>query len=449
MIKIDFTVWVILLLVTLVSCRKSDYQTDSDNEVIVDNGWGTGTVTWKRNKNYLLKGQVFVNDGQVLTIEAGTIIRGETGQGIYASALVVARGGKIIAEGTPEMPVIFTCEGDDLEGSVPVYSKGLWGGLIILGNASINTESGEEQIEGIPYFEPRGGYGGDNDNDNSGILRYISIRHGGTNIGEGNEINGLTFGGVGSATTVEYIEVISNKDDGIEFFGGTVHTRFIVSAFNGDDAFDYDLGYRGQGQFWLAIQDFAEGDFLIEGDGGTQPETGLPFSIPVIYNGTFIGRGSVLSNKTMQLGRNAGGKFSNCIFMSQGEGIFIEYKENFSDSYAQFENGNLQINNNIFWNIAGNNFDQVFNVYSAAGVDNSIQNQVFKAAFSQSLNEVANPGITKSGDVYALLPTINVFDNLAAYNDPWFTIVNYKGAFGQINWLRNWTLLDQAGFIDD
>lgn len=445
--KIDPIIWMVLLLASLSSCRKSDYQTENEHEVITDNGWGTGTVTWTRNKSYLLDGLVFVNDGQILTIEAGTVIRGKTGQGINSSALIVSRGGRIIAEGTPELPIVFTCEGDDLEGSVPVLSKGLWGGIIILGNATINKEFGEDQIEGIPFFEPRGVYGGTNDNDNSGILRYVSIRHGGTNIGEGNEINGLTLGGVGSSTTIEYIEVISNKDDGVEFFGGTVNTRYMVSAFNGDDAFDFDLGYSGMNQFWLAIQDVAEGDFVIEGDGGTQPETGLPYSIPFLYNGTFIGRGTFISNQTVQLGRNAGGRIANCIFMNQAEGVFIEYKESFTDSYAQFENGNLQIKNNVFWDIAGNVTDQIFNVYSTAGVDNSIQNQIFKAYFSQALNVVADPGIIITDESYMLLPTMNVFDNLAPYPDPWFSNVNYKGAFGQVNWLKNWTLLDQSGFI--
>jgi hypothetical protein len=436
-----------LIILSTISCRKSDYHTDSEKVIIADNGWGTGTVTWTRNKNYILDGLVFVNDGQILTIEAGTVIRGETGQGIHSSALIVARGGKIIAEGTPEAPIIFTCEGDDLKGSIPVLSKGLWGGLIILGEATINTESGESHIEGIPYYEPRGVFGGSNDNDNSGMLRYVSIRHGGTNIGEGNEINGLTLGGVGRGTNIEYIEVISNKDDGVEFFGGTVNTRYIVSAFNGDDAFDYDLGYSGKGQFWLGIQDVAEGDLLIEGDGGVDPELGLPYSIPVVYNGTFIGRGSYISNKTMQLGRNAGGKFANCIFMNQAAGVFIEYKPGVSDSYAQFVQGNLKLKNNIFWNIASNVPSHVFNVYSASGVDITVQNNAFKAYFSQAQNAVSDPGIMVLDNSFTAIPVGNIYENLTPITDPWFIVTDYKGAFGQINWVKNWTLLDQAGFV--
>ncbi|HER08147.1 MAG TPA: hypothetical protein ENO20_04485, partial [Bacteroides sp.] len=192
----------IMVVTGLSSCRQSPFNMDLV-ETISDQGGGTGTTTWSADKDYLLEGFVFVNDGQILTIEAGTVIRGRTGQGSMASALIVARGGRIIAEGKSDNPIIFTADGDDLEGSVPVEARGLWGGVIILGNATINTETGEDLIEGIPISEPRGIYGGNDDDDNSGILRYVSVRHGGTNIGEGNEINGLTLGGVGRQTIIE------------------------------------------------------------------------------------------------------------------------------------------------------------------------------------------------------------------------------------------------------
>ncbi|MGM0377835.1 MAG: hypothetical protein ACQEQ0_13770, partial [Bacteroidota bacterium] len=231
------------------SCREQEYALPGEYTMIQDNGGGTGTTTWTADKEYLLDGHVFVNDGQTLTIEPGTVIRANTGQGENASALIVARGGKLVAEGTPEDPIIFTVEGDDLGGAVPIEANGLWGGVIILGNAPVNTANGENMIEGIPDDEPRGVYGGDNKSDNSGIIKYVSVRHGGTRLGQGDEINGLTLGGVGNGTTLEYVEVISNRDDGFEFFGGTVNGRYLLSAFCGDDAFDFDLGYRGKCQF--------------------------------------------------------------------------------------------------------------------------------------------------------------------------------------------------------
>lgn len=438
-----------LIFLILISCdRKSDYLVDNGFEAIEDNGGGTGTTTWTSGKQYLLDGLVFINDGQVLTIEAGTVIRGKTGQGENASALIVARGGKLIAEGTADKPIIFTCEGDDLAGSVPVMANGLWGGLIILGNAKLNLQTNESHIEGIPFYETRGIFGGNNDDDNSGILRYISIRHGGTNIGEGNEINGLTLGGVGRGTTVEKVEIISNKDDGIEFFGGTVNCRYMVSTFNGDDCFDYDLGYSGMGQFWLAIQDPGDGDLLLECGGGTDPEIGMPYSMPVIYNGTFIGRGSHITNHIGMFNQNAGGILANSIFQNQYEGISIQFKENSSNCYTQFENGKLEVKNNIFWDIAENIADNIFNVYAENGTGTTSQNQVFKTYFSQAMNVVYDPGFTISPDYYWLIPLVNVGDNMAPISDSWFTEVNHKGAFGTVNWASGWTLLSTAGYFD-
>ena len=435
--------------ISVCSCdRKSKYTTSTGYEVITDNGGGTGTTIWTNDKNYLLDGFVFVNDGQILTIEEGTIICAKTGQGENASALIVSRGGKIIAQGNSVNPIIFTCEGDDLEGSVPVFAKGLWGGLIVLGNAPLNNETNEAHIEGIPITEPRGIYGGNDDEDDSGILKYISIRHGGTNIGSGNEINGLTLGGVGSSTTIEYVEVISNYDDGIEFFGGTVNCKYIVSAFNGDDAFDYDLGYQGKGQFWLAIEDLSEGDLLIEASGGNQPELGQPYSHPKIFNGTFIGRGSNISNNVIRMDRFACGIFGNSIFLNQHGGIFIQYKENYLNCYNQFEYGNIEFKNNIFWDIADNVAWDIFNVYAESGVDVTTQNDVFKNYFSEAYNTVSNPGLEITSEKYYILPTGNISDNLADYPDSWFTNVDYKGAFLYDNWARNWTLIHQSGWIE-
>ncbi len=437
------------LLILISACdRKSDYEVDSNLDVISDYGAGTGTTTWTHDKQYLLNGLVFVNDGQTLTIEAGTVIRSSTGQGENASALIVARGAKIMAEGTAENPIVFTCEGDDLAGSVPVKAKGLWGGLIILGSARLNLQNNENHIEGISFYEPRGTYGGVNDEDNSGVIKYVSIRHGGTDIGEGNEINGLTLGGVGSGTTIEHVEVISNKDDGIEFFGGTVNCRYMVSAFNGDDAFDYDLGYSGKGQFWLAIQDAGNGDLILECSGGQDPELGLPYSLPTIYNGTFIGRGSHITNHVMLFNQFAGGRLANSIFLDQWGGVTIEYKENSPSCFSQFSNGNLEIKNNIFWDIAQNVPEDIFSVFAENGINTNSQNQVFKAYFVQSGNEVADPGIVISPDLYSLIPLNDVGSNMAEVPDSWFQNVNYKGAFGTVNWAKGWTLLDNAGLLE-
>ena len=159
----------IIVILLSFSCRKSDIIIE-DSTSITDDGSGTGTVTWTKDKEYLLDGFVFVNPGQTLTIEAGTVIRAKTGQGESASALIVARGGKITANGTYGNPIVFTSILDD--GSLPTDTSGLWGGIIILGSAPINTDTGEGFIEGIPVSEARGQFGGSNEADNSGSLEF-------------------------------------------------------------------------------------------------------------------------------------------------------------------------------------------------------------------------------------------------------------------------------------
>ncbi|MDC0600678.1 hypothetical protein OAO65_05190, partial [Flavobacteriales bacterium] len=132
----------------------------------------TGTTTWTSNNVYILTGYVFVESGQILTIEPGTVVKGAPGSGVDASALIVTKGGQLIADGTAESPIIFTFEGDPLDGSVAYDTRGQWGGIIILGNATTNF-GGPAQIEGIPTDNSLAEYGGDNDADNSGILRYV------------------------------------------------------------------------------------------------------------------------------------------------------------------------------------------------------------------------------------------------------------------------------------
>ena len=205
---------------------------------------------------YILDGRVTVPDGKSIIIPAGTILKGAPGTGANASALLIARGGKIHALGTKERPIIFTYEGDPIQAdgtyaegdSAPAINVlGEWGGLIVLGKApgSFKNDESEVQIEGIPTDDINGLYGGNDSADNSGIIQYISIRHGGSDIGEGNEINGLTLGSVGSQTIIQNVEVIANKDDGIEFFGGSVNASNLFVWGQGDDGLDIDQAYSG------------------------------------------------------------------------------------------------------------------------------------------------------------------------------------------------------------
>jgi len=408
---------------------------------IKDDGNGIGTQTWTANNIYLLDGFCFVNTGQTLTIEAGTVIKGKPGQGVNASALIIARGGKIIAEGTKEKPIIFTAEADDLNGSVGDMDDGLWGGVILLGKARLNSVPNEQQIEGIPQTEPRGVYGGNDDADNSGILKYISIRHGGTDIGAGNEINGLTLGAVGSGTVIDYIEVIATKDDGIEFFGGDPRVKHFLSAFNGDDSFDYDQGFRGYGQFWLAVQGFDRGDRIGEHDGGTNPETGTPLATPTIYNVTYIGQGDAAGKRTVTFRDNAGGTYANSIFYNQHHGIDIEYLSS-ECSWTRFKKGDLHILNNVFYQIT-DTMPLFVKAYDGVTIaQRSAANDSLAKYFASAGNLVADPGLSITNNKWKVAPSKHVSDNLAAYPvSSWFDKVSYRGAVDPSNnWIKGWTL---------
>ena len=322
---------------------------DRPNVQIEDNGLGLGTDTWTCANNYILSGYVFIQSGQALTIEAGTVVKGAAGTGADASAMIVAKGGQLFAEGTADCPIIFTYEGDPLDGSVSYDTRGQWGGLIVLGDATTNF-GGAAQVEGIPSDNDLATYGGENDADNSGIITYVSIRHGGTQLGAANEINGLTLAGVGSGTTIHHVEVVSNLDDGIEFFGGSVTVDNALVAFCGDDSFDWDQGYHGTGSNWLAIQDQPgdEGDRGGELDGddsddGNVSSDEMPFATPTITGWTVVGVGG---NQGLLLRNGSGGHISNALLCNTSEGIEIEDKaDEVEDAYERWEAGDLTLEN--------------------------------------------------------------------------------------------------------
>tara|TARA_B100000963_G_scaffold50474_3_gene38609 strand:- start:2192 stop:3544 length:1353 start_codon:yes stop_codon:yes gene_type:complete len=241
----------------------------------------TADKTLDSSKIWLLKGRVSVESGVSLTIPAGTIIKAAPGTGADASTLIIARGATINADGTADAPIVMTSISDNIQvgGNYPssgpalnVDTRGLWGGLLILGNApcSFSGDLTELQIEGIPTSDTNGLYGGTDAADNSGSVQYLSIRHGGAEIGEGNEINGLTLGGVGSGTKINHVEVLGNVDDGIEFFGGTVNATNLLIWGQGDDAIDIDQAYAGTIDGALVILTSAsDHGFEIDGPEGS------------------------------------------------------------------------------------------------------------------------------------------------------------------------------------
>jgi hypothetical protein len=300
----------IVLATILTSCKTKDKCADTvcpNGQVCVD-GTCQGSTTnvlitsnisvntvWTNDNVYELAGRITILDGVTLSIEPGTIIKGQAGTGSNATALLVARGGKLVANGSSALPIIFTSVADEItpeqvtngnfiSPNLDANTSGLWGGVIILGKAPISASASEIQIEGIPTTDANGLYGGSEPNDNSGIIRYVSIRHGGANIGNGNEINGLTLGGVGVATTIENIEIVGNQDDGIEFFGGTVNVKNLIVWNSGDDAIDTDQSWAGTLDNFIVICGGAT-DHALEIDG---PE-GTYLASHTLINGSVKG----------------------------------------------------------------------------------------------------------------------------------------------------------------
>jgi hypothetical protein len=243
-------------------------------------------------------------------------VKGEAGTGANATALVIARGAQIDAQGTATEPIIFTSVADEIapgqvaSPNLEPTQEGLWGGLIVLGRAkcSLAGDVDELQIEGIPASDTNGLYGGTNDADNSGIIKFISIRHGGALIGASNEINGLTLGGVGSGTVIENVEVVANQDDGIEWFGGTVSVKNALIWNSGDDAVDTDQSWAGTLDNFIVISG-VNTDHALEIDG---PEGA--------YNAAHtVKNGSVKGHPATEMGdfrSKARGTFENLYFFN-------------------------------------------------------------------------------------------------------------------------------------
>ena len=430
----------------------------------------TGTTTWTNDKCYLLDGFVFLESGK-LTIQEGTVIKGTAvpGNGDNASALIITRGAQIEAIGTASQPIIFTSEADDVSDNTDLGrdDRGLWGGVIILGSGIIGNSSDTANIEGIPTTEVRAQYGGNDNADNSGTLRYVSIRHGGAELSPGDEINGLTLGGVGSGTTIDHVEVFANQDDGIEWFGGAVDIKYAATAFCGDDGFDWDLGWVGKGQFWFGLQGEDEADNGGEWDGAI-PDGNSVYSKPTVYNATFIGSGTsgaTAANTNAILMRDAtGGIVANSIFTDFANKALEIEDLNASkgiDSYQRMKDGDLKILNNVWWGFGANstldaNPSTGIIRYTSGGEDTTCADLITHMTTNKNMLE--NPylnGISRTTDGGLDPRPTNaswsaVVNDLATLpsGDAFFTSVSYKGAFDTDTnnfWLKNWSALWDYG----
>lgn len=286
----------------------------------------TSDTTWTNDKIWLMDGKIVVQNEATLTIEEGTIIKGSAGTGSNATVLIIAKGGRINAVGTPERPIIFTDANDQIvyaNGSTSPNrassDKGLWGSVIILGKGIVGAANGEANIEGVVSGYDFTNYGGSNNADDSGIMRYVSIRHTGTAVSPGNELQGLTMGGVGSGTTIENIELIGSEDDGIEIFGGAVNVTNLVVAYFDDDGIDLDQAYAGtisNAAVFLA----SDSDTAFEIDGTEEPNDEIVGEY-TLQNVTVYGRADATKFDTFGNWKsNATGFNNNVLFVDFSAG---------------------------------------------------------------------------------------------------------------------------------
>ncbi len=280
----------------LTSCEDEVKPTvETPTSQVIKSGVITADETWTADKVYRLDGRVTVAGGATLTIEPGTVIKANPGAGSFASALLISREGKIMANGRADAPIIFTTVADDIKSgefnspNLSPENNGLWGGVIILGKAPIAASSASVQIEGIPTSDQNGLYGGTEPTHSSGEFSYVSIRHGGANIGAGNEINGLTLGGVGSGTKISNIEIVANQDDGIEFFGGEVAVSNVLIWNCADDGLDTDQDWIGTCDNFVIVTPRGGSAFELDGPEGGKSATGTHvFTNGTVYAGSDI-----------------------------------------------------------------------------------------------------------------------------------------------------------------
>ena len=287
----------------------------------------TTNTTWSGVVKLMNK--VYVKNNATLTIAPGTIIRGDK---VTQGTLIITRGAKIIADGTAANPIVFTSNE-----AVGARNEGDWGGLVLLGLAKNNQPGGVANIEGIvPTTDSQ--FGGNFDNDNSGILRYVRVEFAGIALEPNKEINGITFGSVGNQTIVDYVQVTLSGDDSFEWFGGTVNCKHLIAYRGLDDDFDCDFGFRGKVQFALSIRDKdlydAPGDSnAFECDNDAAGSTAQPKTRPIFSNVTLVGaKGNGTTalpagekfEKAFRLRRNSAVSVLNSLVTGWEKGLSIE-----------------------------------------------------------------------------------------------------------------------------
>jgi hypothetical protein len=383
----------------------------------------SSTIRLRAGYEYVINGGVFFGEDNsefsTLVIEPGVTLRGLPG-----SFISIMRGSKIEAVGTLEQPIRFTSIKESSR------KRGEWGGLVINGNAPINAcKAGaavcEAISEGIKEREVK--FGGNISNDNSGTLNYVVVEYAGYPIAQDNELNGITFNGVGSETVVEHIQVHMNSDDGIEFFGGTVNAKYVVLTANEDDSLDWDMGWTGKVQFLIIDQGNDKVDNGIEADNNKSPMNASPRSNPTISNMTMIG--SKNSAYGLLLRRGTGAHIVNTVVSGFGKACVD------IDDAETFNNGASKSGSDIV--STGLKFEStIFNCAKPFESENGDVYSTQDWLMADSSNAVLDPQLK------GWLPSPNspVFQNTKVLEDYFFEPTDFSGAFGSENWALGWTV---------
>lgn len=463
-----FLITLLVLLVT--SCRKIEVDgtdnstptTPTPGENTILSGRISTDIMLKSGYTYTLKGIVYVVDGAKLIIEPGVIIHGEKAS---RGTLVITRGCQLIANGAAEKPIIFTSDAAS-------PSRGDWGGVVILGrarsNGNYNGTPGVGEVEGGINIDGLGLYGGADDNDNSGSLKYVRIEYAGYAYLPDKELNGLTFCAVGKGTTVDYVQVSYANDDSFEWFGGTVDCKHLIAYKGLDDDFDTDNGYSGRVQYAIAFRDSVVAD--ISGSNGFESDNDaggsnlLPQTSPVFSNVTLIGPRVTLSTmgntnykRGMHIRRNSSLSLFNSIVMGWPTGWLLDAGLG-TPTDLNIANNRMIVGNTI---LAGNNTQLSFtniNVVNNVAAPNPSASAFTAGDLTNYFNRAdgGNSLLTNTADVQ--LNAAFKYDNTVDFNPSagspalvgadfanakiasWFTPTSYRGACGAgDNWWKNWT----------
>lgn len=397
----------------------------------------TSNTEWTNDNQYLLNGFVYVEEGATLTIERGTIIKGDKPS---KGTLIVKRGARILAEGTATEPIVFTS--NQPAGS---RDRGDWGGIVICGRAPHNQPA-DPIIEGGPDAY----YGGTNPADDSGILSFVRIEFGGIALQPNQEINGLTMGGVGSGTVIDHIQVSYGGDDSFEWFGGNVNAKYLVAHRGLDDDFDQDFGWQGKVQYALALRDpnaaDASGSNAFECDNDAAGNAASPYSQGTWSNVTVLGPLTVSSTvndlykRSMHLRRNTQTRIYNSLFTGYPTGLLIDG----STTEANATNNDLQVRNTVlagmtadFAVASGSTWD-ISSWFNTSGWNNAVYANATDLGLGLPVS-LTNPQLLPEG----ASPLQNGASfGTAPLSDSFFETVNFRGAFGTTNWTSNWTNWD-------